>query len=97
MIICIWCRKNHEIVTRFRCYQCGKAMCQDQIEEVPSLITHQLGVLAHASRSCGPVYDITDISPVERLMWFMRKIDGRGILVENPRCVVKVTNGRSKT
>lgn len=72
-------------------------MCQDQIEEIPSLITHQLGMLAHASRSCGPVYDITSISPVERLMWFIQKIDGRGIPVANNRLVAKVSNGKSKT
>ena len=63
------------------------------------MITHQLGVICHDDRSCGPVYDITVVSPVERLMWFMRNINERGIPVANPRYVAKVTfpNGRTKT
>ena len=97
MVTCIWCRKSHEATVRFRCYQCGETLCQKQIQEVPSLISQQLGVLAHANRSCGPVYDIINVSPVERIMWFMRKTDSRGILVENSRYVAKITNGKSKT
>ena len=73
MIICIWCRESHEVKARFRCYNCGKTMCQEQIEELPSLITHQLGVIAHDARSCGPVYDVTNVSPVQRIMWFMQE------------------------
>ena len=72
-------------------------MCQEQVEELPTILTQQIGVLCHASRSCGPVYDVTTISPIERLMWFMRDVDGRSIPVKNPRYVVKVTNGKSKT
>ena len=94
MITCIWCRKEHEVTTRFRCYRCGKTLCQEQVEEVPSLITKELGVLAHDNRSCGPVYDVTTISPIERIMWFMRDVDKRGIPVKNPRYVAKVTNGK---
>ena len=97
MTICIWCRKSHEVTTRFRCYQCGKTMCQGQVEELPTILTQKIGVLYHASRSCGPVYDVIAMSPVERTMWFMRDIGDRGIPVKNPRYVVKVTNGKSKT
>ena len=71
-MVCIWCKKSHEVTTRFRCYQCGKTMCQEQVEELPTILTQKIGVLSHASRSCGPVYDITTMSPVERIMWFMR-------------------------
>ena len=53
-------------------------MCQEQVEELPSILTQKIGVLAHASRSCGPVYDITAMSPVEKIMWFMREIDDNG-------------------
>lgn len=73
MPTCIWCRKNHEVKTRFRCYKCGKIMCQEQIEELPSIITQQLGLIAHDARSCGPVYDVTSISLVEGIMWFMQE------------------------
>lgn len=91
MSICIRCRKSHEVTTRFRCYHCGETLCENQIEKLPSIITQDVGVISHAARSCGPVYDITDMSPVERIMWFMRDIDKRGILVKNPRYVAKVT------
>jgi len=72
MPTCIWCRKDHEVVARFRCYQCGRTLCENQIEHIPAIISQKLGVVAHDNQACGPVYDITNISPVERVMWFMR-------------------------
>ncbi len=97
MVTCIWCRKSHEVTTRFRCYRCGTVLCEEQMEILPSLITGSMGVMCHANRSCGPVYDTMSVSPVDRIMWFMRSIDGRGIPVANPRYVAKVTNGKTKT
>ena len=96
MITCIWCRKEHEPVKRYRCYKCGETLCGMQVEALSSILTQKEGVLSHASRSCGPVYDITFMSPVERITWFMRSI-GEEIPVKNPRYVAKVTNGKSKT
>jgi len=48
-----------------------------QVEELPAILTQKIGVLSHADRSCGSVYDITIMSPVERVMWFMRDNNGK--------------------
>lgn len=80
MITCIWCRKSHEVTTRFRCYRCGTILCQEQVEILASVLTGSfgLGVMCHANRSCGPIYDTMSVSPVERIMWFMREVDDNG-------------------
>lgn len=72
MITCIWCRKSHEVTTRFRCYKCGKTMCQEEARHIPSIITQRIDLYDHDNGSCGPVYDTTTISPIEKIMWFMR-------------------------
>jgi len=67
--ICIRCKKDHPGTRAiFRCAKCGKLLCCYQVEALSNFN----GPYVHEDRGCGPVFDVTNKSPLEKVLWEMR-------------------------